>query len=266
MFTVRYLICLILLSPFPLSAQTLTVALGDQDYPPFYFVDENTGELRGISVDVCNALAKQLGYELEYRRFPFVRLLNNLETGSVDMACTLFNTYDRAPGAIYVSVPHAMEEIQLIRLRDRPERAAGTSTDEPVYEATDEAGNNSENAEKLKLAGVRGYYYGPGALPELTLYNEDTQLPLSLINHRVDAVLSNLPTFRYFARLQGLDDDAWETSDSPWFSGPVYIAFSRSTLDSHQLASEFTAALVHLRSSPEYQALLQSYGLNAPPF
>lgn len=255
MLPVRYWICLFLYLPLPLSAQTLTVALGDQDYPPFYFVDTNTQELRGISVDVCNALAKRLGYELEYRRFPFVRLLNNLETGSVDMACTLYNTYDRAPGAIYVSVPHAMEEIQLIRLRDRAENTDNNPD-----------GDNPENVGELTLAGVRGYYYGPGYLPALTLYNEDTQLPLSLINQRVDAVLSNLPTFRYFARLQGLEDEVWEASDTPWFSGPVYIAFSRSTANSQQLASEFTAALVHLRESPPYREMLQAYGLSAPLF
>lgn len=246
----RILTYLALALPFPLCAGTLTVALGDQDYPPFYFVDEHTQQLRGISVDVCNALAEQLGYELEYRRFPFVRLLNNLELGKVDMACTLFNTYDRAPGAIYVSVPHAVEEIELIRLRAPTEPTPG----------------DQYNGAPLKLAGVRGYYYGPGAQADLTLYNEDTQLPLSLINHRVDAVLSNLPTFRYFARLQGLNDEAWETDDTPWFSGPVYIAFSRSTADSQRLASEFTAALVGLRTSARYDDMLARYGLTAPRF
>ena len=113
-------IALALLLPFTSAAETLVVGLGDQDYPPFYFSetpeDGGPAVLQGISIDVCNALAETLGYELEYRRFPFVRLLHDLEEGSIDMACTLFNTYDRAPGALYVSIPHALEEIYMIRM------------------------------------------------------------------------------------------------------------------------------------------------------
>ncbi|HBS41657.1 MAG TPA: hypothetical protein DEA26_03180 [Oceanospirillales bacterium] len=228
-----------------LRAETLIAALGADDYAPFYFTDVETGELQGASVDICLTLASSLGYRLEIQRLPFARLLTSLEEGEIDLACNLYITPERQEYAHFVDIPQALDEMYIIRMKDH----SAMPPEKPGEHTPDTIG------------GVRGYYYGPREADNLVLYNDDRQLPLILLNHRVAGVLSNIPTFRLHARRAGLDDDVWVADPEPWFRGPIYMAFSRQRADNAQLVGDFTRAMISYQASPEYQTLLERYGL-----
>nr|WP_282450791.1 transporter substrate-binding domain-containing protein [Marinobacter bryozoorum] len=71
---------LCLLSPL---ANATKVTVGVNHSPPYRILDD--GEARGFYIDVFNALADQLGWEIEYQAVPFRRVLWMLESGEADI-------------------------------------------------------------------------------------------------------------------------------------------------------------------------------------
>lgn len=232
------------ISSFTLHANTtLNVALGETDYRPFYYYDHQSQRWKGISIDICRTLANQLGYNLEFVKMPFSRVLANLESGNADMACTLFNTRSRSPSVLYTSVPHAFEDIYLIALADNP-----------ILQET-ELDTIKQN---YRIGGVRGYYYGDALLDSPSFRkveaDNDQHLAKLLMAKRVDAVLSNLETLRHYTQTI-LPANATAHFANPVYHGPIYMAFSRNHPEAPALASAFTKALVAYQKTKEYAAL-----------
>jgi polar amino acid transport system substrate-binding protein len=54
-------------------------------FPPMEYRDEKTNQIVGVDVDIANALAQELGVELEVVEQPFDQLINSVATGRVDI-------------------------------------------------------------------------------------------------------------------------------------------------------------------------------------
>jgi len=55
------------------------------DYPPYEFIDIDTGEVIGFDIEIAKEIAKDLGVELEIKEMAFSGLLAALTTGNVDI-------------------------------------------------------------------------------------------------------------------------------------------------------------------------------------
>ncbi len=77
--------CLILALPPRAWAEfnRLVVIAGDNDYPPYSFLD-NYGQPAGLSVDLTRAVAQAVGLRIELRLGPWSEVRKSLETGQVD--------------------------------------------------------------------------------------------------------------------------------------------------------------------------------------
>lgn len=236
-----------------LHAQPLVSGIADADYPPFYFADPTTHEIKGVSTEVCQSIAEKLGHSLTFKRLPFARLLHNLEAGNIDMACTLFNTSSRAKGITYTSVPHVFETVWLIHLKNKPISLADLS-----YKLTNQ-----------RIGGIRGYFYGKriseNPATNLLLVQNEEQLVRTLLAGRIDGMLGNRHAISLYAGKEHLNDQIAYHSD-PIHHGPVFMAFSRSKKDAHKLASRFTKALVPFMKSEEYTKILEKYQVDTPKF
>ncbi|MFT7671136.1 MAG: glutamine transport system substrate-binding protein [Planctomycetota bacterium] len=72
------------------------VVASDLANPPFAWVDDS-GVERGRDVEMMQALALELGRELQWERMPFDQLLQECEAGRIDVVCaTLGITEERA--------------------------------------------------------------------------------------------------------------------------------------------------------------------------
>jgi glutamine transport system substrate-binding protein len=91
-----YLAVLALLGVMNLSnAKTLKVGT-NATYPPFESFNKK-GDLVGFDIDLLNALAKELNYELEYVDLPFMGLVSELQTKKVDLVISCWSkTKERA--------------------------------------------------------------------------------------------------------------------------------------------------------------------------
>lgn len=234
-------------------AEPLVAAMGDKDYPPFYYYDAAEGRWAGISVEVCEAVAAELGFTLTYRRYPFTRMLQHVSSGQADIACTLFNTSQRAPGVTYTAVPHTFEDIWVFSRKDTAN-----------WDALD-----LDTLRKSRLGGVRAYFYGHSLEDDTSfrklLVNNEEQLIKVLLGGRIDYALGNKPAIELQARALGVADQL-RFLEPPVYQGPIFIAISRNREDALELASDFTQAITRFRETPEYATLLQKYGLERPRF
>ena len=65
-------------------------------YPPFEMTDEQN-EPTGISVEMAQALSRELGKELRIENIPFAGLIPSLRTGKIDLIISsMTRTYERA--------------------------------------------------------------------------------------------------------------------------------------------------------------------------
>ena len=54
--------------------------------PPYLYLDPETGEVKGIDVDIVRAAAARLGRDLEIRTVPFAEILPSVKNGTADFA------------------------------------------------------------------------------------------------------------------------------------------------------------------------------------
>jgi polar amino acid transport system substrate-binding protein len=55
------------------------------NYPPITFKDPATNKLTGLDIDLGEAIAKELGLQIEWQEIAFAQMLPSLQTGRVDM-------------------------------------------------------------------------------------------------------------------------------------------------------------------------------------
>ncbi|MFP4107730.1 MAG: transporter substrate-binding domain-containing protein [Desulfonatronovibrio sp.] len=101
-----------------LPAHRPIIVGGDENYPPFEFMDE-TGNPAGYNVDLTRAIARELGLDVEIRLGPWSEIRRDLALGKIDIAQgMLFSserglTFDFSPSHIvihYVGVARKGED------------------------------------------------------------------------------------------------------------------------------------------------------------
>lgn len=70
------------------------VVAGDENYPPFEYVDES-GRYRGYNVDVLQALAAEYGLAIRFAPMPWAQAVEALAQGKVDAVQGMFDTPQR---------------------------------------------------------------------------------------------------------------------------------------------------------------------------
>lgn len=92
---------LLLTGTSALMAQKKLFFIGDNDFPPFSFKQE--GKIVGRDVEIVEAIAKRLKFEINIALFPFKRLLEFTKAGKCDGSFALFKTPEREQFAHYVT-------------------------------------------------------------------------------------------------------------------------------------------------------------------
>jgi len=90
----------------PVTVYGVTFQLvGDDDFPPYSFTDQNE-QIKGIDIDLLNEMASRLGIEIEIELVPWKRLLLMTEKGDVSGSFALFKTPEREVFSLYTHPLH----------------------------------------------------------------------------------------------------------------------------------------------------------------
>lgn len=69
------------------QGKKLTVAI-DATYPPFEQINEKTGQLEGLDVDMMNAIAAKAGLDIEYINMSYDKVLEGVASCQYDIGCS----------------------------------------------------------------------------------------------------------------------------------------------------------------------------------
>ena len=87
---------------------------------PYAWLDETSGEVRGIDIDIVRDAATRLGRPLEVRQIPFADLLPTLRRGEADFAAGAITITDGRRHDADFSDPYAVEGSSFLYLAGEP--------------------------------------------------------------------------------------------------------------------------------------------------
>ncbi len=86
-------------------------------YPPYYH--KENGEFTGVCVDLMDRVAESLGIEIQYREYPWKRLITIAEKGHIDAIMPLFRTREREKFLYFDNLEIAKETNSFFTMRER---------------------------------------------------------------------------------------------------------------------------------------------------
>lgn len=224
--------------------KSLVMGYGDIDHFPFEYMED--GIMKGLHVDILNIIAKQMGYKVEHKRYPWRRILKMAKNGALD-------------GVLFIGGVNT--ELKYFYFDDN----LGLSSN-GFYPMV--SSNNAEKfkfrgeiseLEGLKVAIIRGYNL-------MTQQDEATELNFVEVDYeeqlysmlkagRVDVALVMRSQLLKFQRgeLEG-----FKVFRRPFITFWVDLGFSREKFPP-EFATSFSNAVQAFWSTPEYSALQKKY-------
>lgn len=236
---------LVLLTSALVYAETITIAVEDKNYVPYYlWVD---GKPQGLCVDVAEGTVRQMGDEVEFIRVPWVRVLLEVERKTVDAGLCGTKNSERAAYSHYPEEPITSFDATLFVRADSPLQSS-----------------NIDGLSGQTFGLVKGYNYGEldkdlerQGLIRLEARDREALFRL-LIKGRLDLMLDSvLPTISdarklgVYAQIRPLFPSLSES--------PGYLFFSQKP-GHEELAKKFSAALKEFKGTDAYNTIMERYG------
>lgn len=131
----------------PAEKKTLVVGM-ELAYPPFETKDE-AGNPKGVSVDIANAFAEYLGYDIEIQNVNWTGLIPALETDQVDMVISSMTITEKRKESVDFSDGYAQAYLAfLVNVNSKVEAASDlNAADKTIVVKTGSTGDTyvSEN-------------------------------------------------------------------------------------------------------------------------
>ncbi|MCP4671028.1 MAG: amino acid ABC transporter substrate-binding protein [Desulfobacula sp.] len=110
--TILTIIILFPIHSFADQNKTLHISAGTEGWLPVAYKDINTNNVKGLSYDVIEEIAKRLNIVLKINRVPWKRMLKMLEIGDLDMAIAIYWNSERDKHFLY-STPYFQNEARI---------------------------------------------------------------------------------------------------------------------------------------------------------
>ena len=91
----------------------------DPYWPPYEFIDPETGEYTGFEVKMAEMVAERLGLTIEWRYMSFEAIIPAVEAKEIDMGISGFSVYPERLEVIQYTIPHSITEGQIIMFESR---------------------------------------------------------------------------------------------------------------------------------------------------
>ncbi|MCH8536954.1 MAG: transporter substrate-binding domain-containing protein [Alkalimonas sp.] len=245
----KFIVAFLLLVSFSSSSCQLRMG-ADSYFPPHLNPTENGWQ--GLSVDLIQALADEVGCELTILQSPWRRSLQLIAQGKLDVVTHLSVSAERKANFLFIG-PHHMETVVLI----------GDPNKVPPAQTLAELANWPLH---YMIAILNGAYYGE-EFHRLTEQDSFSPTLVEIRSHedklalldsgRVHAVLEDQTTLYYWQQ-QGLMQDRHYQQLMVIYTNPVYFGFSRRTI-SPQLYRQLEQAWQRLYDRGVLQEIRASY-------
>lgn len=218
------LLLALLLPLVPLSSETLRYAVFPA--PPFIIIEESSGSpsVSGLDVVLAQEICRRTGDKLEFIQAPWVRCLELMKSGQVDLLSSAFKTAERESYMEYLSLPY------LERL--------------PVsFYYLKNSGIQIRNYEDLQKVGTIGKLRGANYFQR---FDEDTTLKKydlreqsvlyqMLVNRRIEVFIGYEATEDYFLERNGYRSLIEKSEFKHAEAAEVYFTLSRSSSEPERI-------------------------------
>lgn len=242
--------------PRPLDGEPLQMRTLEN--PPLAYTDEN-GAVTGVLVDGIREAVRRTGHEVEFRIFPWKRVLKEVAEGNADAAFNAGVNEERQAWGMYHSSVLIDETYVFF-------------SNEPMT-----LSRELHEAPELRVGIQLGYYYGERfdrmlQDPPFRALEVSQTIPrnLSLLRaDRTDVFIGDLFPTMYYLKELGLEDKIHivreEESGKPLIvsTSPTYVAFSKRRVDPGYV-EVFDKALQSIRADKTFDAILDDYQLEVP--
>ncbi len=235
----------------PIAACTLT--MGWDPWEPYHFEDVD-GRLRGLEIELVEAIAKGAECAIRYERGHWNQLLAKLDRGEIDLLSAATPTEERRAYALF-SQPYRAESFRLFVRAGEAERFSGQDLAALV-------------AGGMRIGTTLGYVYTPeisalrdadataGAFAD---HPEAELAFLALIENRVDGVLEDPYVATAILRRRGWQELVVQHPLDLGESQVSYM-FSKASVKP-ETVERFDRSLAALKQSGQLEAIIRRYRL-----
>jgi len=225
--------------------------LGFEAWEPYQFMGLDN-KASGLDIELMQAVASEMGCQLQMKQGTWVELMTQLKAGEVDLLLGASVTPAREEFA-YFSKPYRKEQFVLF-----VRSAASASLPQTTLEEFLAAGK--------KVGIVSEYYYGADFASLVaddkfkTQFIEASLSELNiarLLDEEIDGMIEDSFVARSMLRRKGLEQQIGRHSIE-LNSGDVFVMFSKKSISAEQVAA-FNEALTTIVKTGSYQQILDKY-------
>lgn len=213
-------------------------------YPPFEFAKANSDQIQGFDVDLMDAVAKQIGAEVQWNNMGFDGLIPGLQSNQLDVVIAGMNRTPERQKAVLFSTPYS--ETQTVVIHKKGDGINSMADLQGKVVAAQIGTTGSEDAHNIKNAKAKDFNYVPDIFNELKVGG-------------CDAAIIDKPVALYYVKLDGNKYDVFATGQP---SDPVAMAFNIQNKD---LQTKVDKALNELQENGEFAKIQEKWFGQATP-
>ncbi|MFS0788753.1 transporter substrate-binding domain-containing protein [Shouchella sp. 1P09AA] len=173
------------------DSETITYDVAtDNNFVPFEFIDLETNELIGFDIELMEAIADEVGFEVVFHQMDFTGALSGIEQGSYDAAINGMTITEERKENIDFSDPYYESGLIL-----------AVAEDNDTIESIDDL--NESHTVSTRLSSTSQTYLEENTDAASDAYPEITEAYQALLTGHVDAALYDMPNVQYFMQQQG---------------------------------------------------------------
>lgn len=232
----------------PASNKDVVILYGfDPDYPPFTKVLPN-GTAIGLDVDVIKWIAGKYGWKVVFKPWDWSTIVDALVRGDIDVIASGMTVTEARSEKIWFSIPYyTYAHVVLVKVGD--DRSLEEILNSGGYIAVQTGSTADEWAEKLLDMKYNFKKLGLNSYPEALQ---------ALLDDRAVAVISDSAfIYPYLKRNPDIANEIKVLSTI----GPTYVYAIATRPEDRWLRNMINKALEELMNSPEWNRLLEKWGL-----
>ncbi|MFW6041232.1 MAG: basic amino acid ABC transporter substrate-binding protein [Thermoplasmatota archaeon] len=215
------------------------------DFPPFEYIDEDTGDIIGFDIDLIKAILEDQGYEVEIKDMDFGTLIPSLEEGEIDVIAAAMTITAEREERVDFSDPY-YEADQSILIREGDDIVIESIEDLAGLRVGAQTGTTGADVVQDELIDT-------GLIDEddFSSYDRYTFAVSDLVNNRIDAVVIDRPVGLSFEADRDVEIAyTYETGEE--------YAFAVQE-DNDELREDINQGLENIKNTDTWDGLVEEY-------
>ena len=242
------IVCIVLSSGF--SESKKVIILGTvENLPPFSYYED--GVLKGIDIEVINELAKRTNLELTIKTLPWIRVISQLQAGTIDGAFSVYDNEERKKFCTYIDVVH-YDNLGIVV---RKEKLFNYFTIHDMYGKKVGINSGVYVTKEFEMAVANG-----NIIVEDVNDSEMTNVQKLFVN-RIDAVIGVVETMLYSARQLGYTGEIVSIEKKIEVNRPGYLVLSNKAeiINDSNIRIKLSGKINEIMNDGTYEKILKKY-------